>query len=90
MYSLYQRDRSDAAEPLALLWYNPDTAGDWWYNLDLDHHFPYEADAWVSMRSSWTDANGLYVAMKAGNLTGHQTVRGISLTIDSMEEDHAY
>lgn len=74
MYSLYQRDRPDAAEPLALLWYNTNTAGDWWYNLALDHHFSYEADAWVSMRSSWTDSNGLYVAMKAGNLTGHQTV----------------
>jgi hypothetical protein len=25
------------------------------------------------MRSSWTDANGLYVAMKGGNIVGHQT-----------------
>ncbi|KAK0460481.1 uncharacterized protein EV420DRAFT_1670729, partial [Desarmillaria tabescens] len=28
---------------------------------------------WVAMRSSWTDINALYVAMKAGLKQGHQT-----------------
>ena len=73
MYSLYQRDRLDAPEPMSMLYYNPDVSGDWWYNLPLDHHFDSPNDAWTSMRSSWTDNNGLYAAMKAGNATGHQT-----------------
>lgn len=73
LYSLYQRDRSDAPEPLAALVYNPDVSGDWWFNLPLDHHFDYINNAWASMRSSWTDTTGLYAAIKAGNLTDHQT-----------------
>ncbi|GAA95916.1 uncharacterized protein L969DRAFT_161862 [Mixia osmundae IAM 14324] len=72
-YALYQRDRSDAAEPLAMFYYNAQATGDWFYNLALDHYFPGSGHAWTSMRSSWTDTNGLYVAMKAGNATGHQT-----------------
>jgi hypothetical protein len=71
-YSLYQRDRSDAPEPLAMMYYNPDLSGDWWYNLPLDHHFDSPNDDWTAMRSSWTDSNGVYAAMKAGNNTGHQ------------------
>jgi hypothetical protein len=74
VYSLYQRDREDVADPLSMLWYNPNVEGDWWYNLPLDRNFPDSGDAWASMRSSWTDGNGLYTAMKAGNATGHQTV----------------
>ncbi|CAD6578568.1 MAG: hypothetical protein CYPHOPRED_000622 [Cyphobasidiales sp. Tagirdzhanova-0007] len=73
MYTLYQRDRPDAPEPLAMFFYNTDVIGDWWYNLPLDHHFDNENDAWASMRSSWTNDQGIYAAMKAGNLTGHQT-----------------
>lgn len=30
-------------------------------------------DQWASMRSSWTDIDALYVAVKAGKLVGHQT-----------------
>lgn len=73
-YSLYQRDREDAADPLSMLWYNPDLTGDWWYNLPLDRHFPYANNAWAAMRSSWTDGQALYAAIKAGDATGHQTV----------------
>ncbi|SGY78606.1 BQ5605_C008g04899 [Microbotryum silenes-dioicae] len=72
-YALFQRDRGDAPEPMAMFWYNPQTTGSWWDNLALDHHFSNATDDWASMRSSWTDNNGTYVAMKAGNLTGHQT-----------------
>lgn len=75
VYSLYQRDRADVADPLSMLWYNTNVEGDWWYNLPLDRNFPDSRDAWASMRSSWTDGDGLYAAMKAGNATGHQTVR---------------
>lgn len=73
MYTLYQRDRPDAPDPLSMFWYNPQVQGGWFVDLPLDHNFPGSNDAWVSMRSSWTDTNGLYVAMKAGNATGHQT-----------------
>ena len=56
-----------------MLWYDSELSGDWWYNLPLDHHFENPNDAWAAMRSSWTDNNGVYAAMKAGNSTGHQT-----------------
>lgn len=56
-----------------MLWYDADVSGDWWMNLPLDHYFDYANNAWSSMRSSWTDNNGIYAAMKAGNSTGHQT-----------------
>ncbi|KZL84073.1 hypothetical protein CI238_10099 [Colletotrichum incanum] len=58
---LYQRDRLDAADPLSLLWYRPDVSGDWYYGLPLDRNFPDRADAWVSMRSTWTSPEGLFV-----------------------------
>lgn len=41
--------------------------------MPLDHYFDNGLDQWASMRTSWTDDTGLYVAMKAGNHTGHQT-----------------
>jgi len=41
--------------------------------LALDHYFTNGLDEWASMRSSWTDINALYVAMKAGKLQDHQT-----------------
>lgn len=62
---LYQRDQADAAEPLAMFWYDTAAAGAWWNGLPLDHHFPEDSDSWASMRSSWTDNTGVYVAMKA-------------------------
>ncbi|KAG8896935.1 hypothetical protein FRB99_008570 [Tulasnella sp. 403] len=72
-YMLFQRDRIDAAEPWSMFWYDPSVAGAWWNDLPLDHWFTDSEDVWASMRSSWSDNTGMYVAMKAGNHTGHQT-----------------
>ena len=72
-YILFQRDRADAAEPWAMFWYDPTTTGAFWDGLPLDRFFPNQLDQWVSMRSSWTDINALYVAMKAGLDQGHET-----------------
>lgn len=72
-YALYQRDRPDAFEPWAMFWYNPAFKGAWWDNLPLDRSFDSQVNAWSSMRSSWTDNDGLFVAMRSGNLTGHET-----------------
>jgi hypothetical protein len=55
-----------------MFWYEPSAVGAFWDGLALDHHFGNSLDDWAAMRSSWTDNNGLYVAMKAGNMTGHQ------------------
>jgi hypothetical protein len=71
-YALFQRDRPDAAEPWSMFWYDASISGAFWDNLVLDHAFQYSGDQWTSMRSSWTDINALYVAMKAGALQGHQ------------------
>jgi hypothetical protein len=72
-YPLYQRDRPDAADPLAILWYNPNIRGAWYYNLPLESNFPDPNGAWVSMRSSWTDPSGLFIGLKAGKTAGHAT-----------------
>jgi hypothetical protein len=72
-YMLFQRDRYDSSEPNAMFWYDPTVEGAWWDNLALDHIFDNGLDQWASMRSSWTNNNGTYVAMKSGNHTGHQT-----------------
>ncbi|KAF9258854.1 hypothetical protein L218DRAFT_934384 [Marasmius fiardii PR-910] len=69
-YMLFQRDRADAAEPWSMFWYDPAVAGAYWANAPLDHFFDDDLDQWVSMRSSFTDINALYVAMKAGNNSG--------------------
>ena len=71
--TLYQRDQKDAPDPLSMFWYNTKTTGEWYQDLPLDHNFPSLNESWVSMRSSWTDKNGVFVGMKAGRLTGHQT-----------------
>jgi hypothetical protein len=71
-YMLFQRDRIDSPEPWSMFWYDPSVTGAFWNDLPLDHYFDDPLDMWASMRSSWTDVNGLYVAMKAGNHTGHQ------------------
>ncbi|ORY74548.1 chondroitin AC/alginate lyase [Leucosporidium creatinivorum] len=87
MYTLFQRDRGDVVEPMAMFWYNPETSGQFWDGLALDHHFDNPNDAWASMRSSWTDTQGTYVAMKAGNMTGHQThgdVDGGDFVLDAL------
>lgn len=73
LYSLFQRDRADAADPLSMLWYDPSVKGAFWDGLPLDNFFSAENGSWVSMRSSWTDFTGTYVAMKSSILTGHQT-----------------
>lgn len=72
-FTLYQRDRIDASEPFSMFWYEPSTVGAFWDGLELDHHFDSGSDDWAAMRSTWTDNDGTYVAMKAGNMTGHQT-----------------
>ncbi len=72
-YALFQRDQADAAEPFSMFWYDATISGAYWDNLALDHFFDFNGDQWGSMRSSWTDINALYVAMKAGTLQGHQT-----------------
>ena len=72
-YALFQREQSDAAEPWSMFWYDPTVSGAFWDGAPLDHFFNNAFDQWASMRSSWTDQHGLYVAMKAGHLQGHQT-----------------
>ncbi|KAJ7760544.1 hypothetical protein B0H16DRAFT_1662143 [Mycena metata] len=72
-YALFQRDQTDAADPWSMFWYNPQLSGAFWDGLPLDYAFDNSTDQWMSMRSSWTDANALYVAIKAGTLQGHQT-----------------
>jgi len=73
MYMLYQRDHFDAAEPTAMFWYDPSVSGAWWADLPLDRWFTDPGDTWASMRTSWTDNSGMYIAMKAGKAVGHQT-----------------
>jgi len=72
-YALFQRDQHDAAEPWSMFWYDPTVSGAFWEGAPLDQFFDNELDQWASMRSSWTDTNGLYAAIKAGKLQGHQT-----------------
>ncbi|PWN19472.1 hypothetical protein BCV69DRAFT_272086 [Microstroma glucosiphilum] len=73
IYSLYQRDRADAADPLSMFWYDTGVTGSFWNGLALDKFFNNNHSSWGSMRSSWTDFTGTYVAMRAGNATGSQT-----------------
>ena len=72
-YLLYQRDQRDSAEPWSMFWYDPTVTGAWWGGLPLDRFFLDDTDQWASMRSSWTDNNALFVAMKGGKNVGHQT-----------------
>jgi hypothetical protein len=71
-YSLYQRLALDAPEPLSMLWYNPQTAGDFWANLPLDHYFADAPSAWAAMRGSWTDSNQIYAASEFASLAPRQ------------------
>lgn len=73
MYMLHQRDRPDAAEPWSMFWYDPTVSGAFWDGTPLDHFFDNQTDQWASMRSSWTDQDAVYVAIKAGTLQDHQT-----------------
>ncbi|PSR76679.1 hypothetical protein PHLCEN_2v8276 [Hermanssonia centrifuga] len=72
-YVLFQRDQHDAPEPWSMFWYNPTVSGAFWDGMPLDHFFDNSTDQWASMRSTWTDETGMYVAIKAGELLGHQT-----------------
>lgn len=72
-FALFQRDQHDAAEPWSMFWYDPSASGAFWDGAPLDHFFDNSTDQWGSMRSSWTNGQALYVAMKAGTLQGHQT-----------------
>ncbi|KAI0361406.1 hypothetical protein OH77DRAFT_1390466 [Trametes cingulata] len=72
-YVLFQRDQHDAPEPWSMFWYDPTVAGAFWDGMPLDHFFDNSTDQWGAMRSSWTDEDALYVAIKAGTLQGHQT-----------------
>ncbi|KAJ7042405.1 chondroitin AC/alginate lyase [Mycena alexandri] len=72
-YALFQRDQRDAAEPWSMFWYDASVAGAFWNGKALDQFFDNGLDQWASMRSSWTDNDALYVAMKAGMNQGHQT-----------------
>jgi hypothetical protein len=71
-YTLFQRDRDDAADPLSMFWYDTEVVGAWYKDFPLDKAFSDPRGAWVSTRSSWTEPNALFSAMKAGQLTGHQ------------------
>ncbi|GAA5987256.1 hypothetical protein JCM11641_003383 [Rhodosporidiobolus odoratus] len=73
VYTLFQRDRGDAPDPMSMFYYDPQVSGQFWDGLPLDHWFSNTTDGWFSARSSWTDNDGMYIAMKAGELTGHQT-----------------
>jgi hypothetical protein len=59
-YALFQRDQYDAAEPWSMFWYQSNIAGAFWDGKPLDHFFDNFTDQWGSMRSTWTDVNGLY------------------------------
>ncbi|KAH7106777.1 chondroitin AC/alginate lyase [Auriculariales sp. MPI-PUGE-AT-0066] len=72
-YTLFQRDRFDATEPWTMFWYDPAVRGAWWNGLALDHYFDDPTTQWVSMRSSWTDNTGTYIAMKSSSLHAYQT-----------------
>jgi hypothetical protein len=72
-YTLFQRDRNDAADPLSMFWYDTGVDGLWYTDLPLDKVFSDSRGQWMSTRSSWTEPNALFFAMKAGQLTGHQT-----------------
>ncbi|TFK64509.1 hypothetical protein BDN72DRAFT_263863 [Pluteus cervinus] len=72
-YALFQREQHDAAEPWSMFWYDPTVSGAFWNSLPLDRFFDDGLDQWGSMRSSWTDSDALFVAIKAGKLQGHQT-----------------
>lgn len=55
-----------------MFWYDPSVSGAFWNGMPLDHVFEDPSDSWGSFRSSWTDNNGIYFAIKSGALKGHQ------------------
>ncbi|KAM0789094.1 hypothetical protein ACM66B_003151 [Microbotryomycetes sp. NB124-2] len=88
-YVLFQRDRGDAPEPMSMMYYDPQVSGSFFSGLALDQYFDNSTTSWASMRSSWTDNDGLYVAIKASTLTGHETHGDLdagTFVIDAMGE----
>ncbi|KAL1410604.1 hypothetical protein Q8F55_004621 [Vanrija albida] len=73
LYTLFQRDRIDAAEPFSMFWYDPTVEGAWWNGLEIDGNFNDSRGAWASARTSWTDNSGAYWAIKSSELLNHQT-----------------
>lgn len=72
--ALFQRDQFDApSDPWSMFWYDPSVQGAFWDTMPLDHFFDNEVTQWGAMRSSWTDGDALYVAIKAGMNQGRQT-----------------
>ncbi|TCD65659.1 hypothetical protein EIP91_002332 [Steccherinum ochraceum] len=78
-YILHQRDQHDAPEPNSMFWYDPSVSGAFWDGLPLDHFFDDPLTQWGAMRSSWTDENAAFIAMKAGKLQNHQTHNDLDL-----------
>jgi len=72
-YTLYQRDKVETADPLSILWYNSKVAGSWYHHLPLHKEFPNPNGTWMSIRSTWTDPTGVFIAIKAGRMVGHAT-----------------
>ncbi len=89
-YMLFQRDRPDAwSDPWSVFYYDPTVAGAYWNGLPLDHFFDDPLTQWGSMRSSWTDTDGTFLAIKAGNNTGHQNHQDLDVgdfVFDAMGE----
>ncbi|KAF9074466.1 hypothetical protein BDP27DRAFT_1317138 [Rhodocollybia butyracea] len=71
--ALYQRDQYDAPDPWSMFWYDASVQGAFWDGLPLDRAFENQLDQWVSMRNTWSNINGTYLAMKAGMNQGRQT-----------------
>ncbi|EKM61305.1 uncharacterized protein PHACADRAFT_247830 [Phanerochaete carnosa HHB-10118-sp] len=78
-YMLFQRDQHDAPDPWSMFWYDITASGAFWDGLSLDRFFDNQLDQWAAFRSSWTDENALYVAIKAGQLQNHQTHNDLDL-----------
>lgn len=72
-FSLFQREQRDAAEPWSMFWYNPLVSGAFWNGLSLDAFFDNDITQWAAMRSTWTDLDALYVAMKGGTNQKRET-----------------
>lgn len=86
-FALYQRDHNDAPEPWSMFWYDPALSGTWWDGLPLDRHFSAQETEWATGRDTWSENSGLFWAMKAGRLTGHQTHGDLDLgdfVVDAM------
>lgn len=85
LYSWYQRRVNGAGGVFDLMWYNPE------YDEDPDKiDVPLDAvkngeQSFAAFRSSWTDSNGLYAAIKGGsNQTTHGDLDIGSFMLDAL------